>query len=277
MTGFPRSLLFVPADRPKMIESAFRSIADAIVFDLEDSIAMDRKDAARDAVRAILSEARALARHVFVRVNGPATAHGAADLRALAGAKCAGLVIPKIDTIDHVRAVVGEAGSAPLVLLLETPRGVLRALDLAEACGASLAAIAFGAEDFRAGMAVDPVVSDPVVAFARHAVVIAAAAAGVPAIDAPEMNLTDRELLRAHAARARAAGFAAKFAIHPSQLEIIHDAFAPSADLERWAERVTRAYEEGVAMGHGSVRVDDCVVDAVTIERARQILGGKRR
>lgn len=271
-----RSWLFVPANRWKLIDSAFRSGAEAIVFDLEDSVAGDQKEAARNAVRSVLLAPRASAPPLFVRVNGPETADFSADLRALAGTPLAGLVIPKVESASAVRRVVAESGGAPLVLLLETPRGILRALDLAEAAGTSLAALAFGAEDFRAAMRVDAAGSDALMAFARSSVAVAAAAAGVPAIDAPEMDLADQDRLRARAAGARAAGFLAKFAIHPAQLAIIHDAFGPSAAQRTWAERVTRAYEEGSARGHGSVRVDDRLVDAATIQRARQILDGRR-
>ncbi|MGH9349290.1 MAG: HpcH/HpaI aldolase/citrate lyase family protein [Vicinamibacterales bacterium] len=273
MTGrFARSWLFVPANRQRLIDSAFRSAADAIVFDLEDSVPADQKEAARDALRSLLLTSRAPTAPLFVRVNGPETPHFSADLRALAGTVPAGLVIPKVESACRVQQVVAESGGVPLVLLLETPRGILRALDLAEAAGPSLAALAFGAEDFCAAMRVGASGSDPLMAFAQASVVVAAAAAGVPAIDAPEMDLADASRLRAQAARACAAGFLAKFAIHPAQLAIIHDAFGPAAAERAWAERVTRAYEESRARGHGSVRVDDRLVDAATIRRARQIL-----
>ncbi len=277
MTGaFARSFLFVPANRAKLVNSAFRSAAEAIVFDLEDSVGADQKEAAREAVRSILLARHPAGHPLFVRVNGTDTPDFGADLRALAGTSHAGLVIPKIESSAAVKQVAAVSGGVPLVLLLETPRGILRALDLAEAAGVSLAALGFGAEDFRAAMRVDAAGSEPLIAFARAAVALAAAAAGVPAIDAPEMDFGDHERLRAQAASARGAGFIAKFAIHPVQLEIIHEVFGPTTALRAWAERVTRAYEEGAARGHGSVRVDDRVVDMATIQRARSILEGKQ-
>jgi citrate lyase beta subunit len=274
--AFARSLLFVPANRAKHVESALRSEAEAIVFDLEDSVAVDQKAAAREAVRAILLERRTAGQALFVRVNGIDTPDFAADLRALQGTAYAGLVIPKIESVAAVTQVVTEAGAARLVLLLETPRGILRALDIAEAAGASLAALAFGAEDLCAAMGVDPAASEPPIAFARAAIAVAAAAVEVPAIDAPEMNVADHDRLRAQSSLARSAGFVAKFAIHPAQLAIIHDVFGPTTVSRAWAERVTRAYEEGVVHGLGSVRVDDRVVDTATIQRARRILEGKQ-
>lgn len=276
MDRFPRSFLFVPGDRPKLVDSAFQSAAEAIVFDLEDSVAAHQKARAREAVRAIVTGRRTVGPPLFVRVNGPETPEATTDLRALADTLVAGLVIPKVESITSVRRIVAETGSARLILLLETPRGILRALDLAEAAGRSLLALAFGAEDFRAAMRVDTVDADLLLGFAQSMVAVAAAAVDVPAIDAPEMDFADHDRLRAGAACARAAGFHAKFAIHPAQLAIIHESFTPTPAQRTWAERVTRAYEQGSSQGLGSVRVGDRVVDAATIKRARQILARSR-
>jgi citrate lyase subunit beta / citryl-CoA lyase len=270
VNDFPRSFLFVPGNRPSFIDSALRSPAEAIVFDLEDSVAADQKAAARVSVRSILEASPRHRAALYVRINSDP--HGKDDLQALAGVPVAGLIVPKAESAAAVRRIVSESGGAAVVLLVETPRGVLAALDLGEAAGSSLAALAFGAEDFRAAMGVDSVDADPLLSFALPMVAVAAAALGVPAIDAPEMNFADLERLRARAASARALGFRAKFAIHPSQLPIIHEAFGPSSLERLWAERVTRAYEQGRAEGHGSVRVDDRVVDAATVKRARRIL-----
>jgi citrate lyase subunit beta/citryl-CoA lyase len=269
---FPRTFLFVPANRPAFVDSAFRSAAEAIVFDLEDSVVEDEKAAAREAVRSIVMTPRAGAPPLFVRINEADTSHGTDDLRALAGAPVAGFVIPKVQSTAVVSRVAAQAEGRKLVLLLETPRGVLGALHLAEAAGSSLAALAFGAEDFRAAMRVDADTADALLAYALPTVAVAAAAADVPAIDAPEMDLADPGRLHARCAAARALGFRAKFAIHPKQLSTIHEAFGPTPAQRLWAERVTQAYEQGRSEGRGSVRVDDRVVDQATVKRARQIL-----
>jgi citrate lyase subunit beta/citryl-CoA lyase len=269
---FPRSFLFVPADRPKLVESALRSDAEAIVFDLEDAVAPDRKQVARESVREILDRPRQGGMPLFVRVNADDTPEAPFDVRAVAGSAAAGLVIPKAESADRIRRIAADAGGLPLVLLLETPRGVLRAADLADAAGRALVALAFGAEDFRAAMGVETLEAGTLLGFALSSVAVAAAAANVPAIDAPEMSIGDRQRLRARAVLARDAGFRAKFAIHPAQLATIHDVFAPTAEQRTWAERVTRVYEEGSAQGLGSVRVDDRLVDAATVRHARGIL-----
>jgi citrate lyase beta subunit len=270
--AFARSLLFVPGNRPTLIDSAFRSAADAIVFDLEDSVGADQKASAREALRTLVAAHELERRALYVRINEPGTPEAHEDLRALAGARLAGIVVPKVESATVIARLLTQVAGIPLVLLLETPRGVLGALQLGEAAGSSLAGLAFGAEDFRAAMRVDPAESDPLLAFALPMIATAAAALGVPAIDAPEMNLADIGRLRARCANARALGFRAKFAIHPTQLPSIHEVFSPTSAERLWAERVTRAYEDGTAAGRGSVRLDDRLVDAATVKRARQIL-----
>lgn len=277
MTGaFPRSFLFVPGNHQKLIDSALRSTAEAIVFDLEDSVGDDQKAAARERVRSVLVGQRELETPLFVRINGPETTYFADDVGALAGAPCAGVVIPKVEMAEAVGHIASNVGGIGLVLLIETPRGVLRALDLAEAGGPSLYALAFGAEDLRACMGVDASESESLLTFALPMIAAAAAAVGVPAIDSPELDIADREGLRTRAANARAIGFRAKFAIHPAQLPIIHETFRSTASQRAWAERVTSAYEQGRAEGRGSVRVNDRMVDLATLKRARGILQRNR-
>lgn len=267
----PRSYLFVPGNRQTFIDSARRSTAEALVFDLEDSVVDEQKAAARTMVRAVLDAHRGPV-PCYVRVNGADTRHFSDDVAALAQSPCAGIVVPKVESIDGVRRVVAEANGLGVVLLLETPRGVLRALDLADAAGHSLRALAFGAEDLRASMRVDASESAALIAFALPTIAAAAAAVGVPAIDSPELDITNDDRLHQRAAGARAVGFSAKFAIHPAQLPAIHQAFAATAAQREWAERVSHAYERGTAEGHGSVRVDNRMIDAATLRRARDIL-----
>jgi citrate lyase subunit beta/citryl-CoA lyase len=181
----------------------------------------------------------------------------------------AGVVLPKVERADQVRAAQ-KAQPLALVLLIETPGGVMRAAELAD-CGVNrVVAFAFGAEDYRAGMGVD--VLDPALAdFARATVSNAAAAAGVPAIDAPLLTLDDPDRLRAAARRAKALGFQAMFAVHPAQIPVIHEGFAGGAD-RAWALRAVDAYERAARDGHGSVALDGRVIDEATMKRARDIL-----
>ena len=176
------------------------------MFDLEDSVVDEQKAAARTMVRAVLDAHRGPV-PCYVRVNGADIRHFSDDVAALAQSPCAGIVVPKVESIDGVRRVVAEANGLGVVLLLETPRGMLRALDLADAAGDSLRALAFGAEDLRASMRVDASESAALIAFALPTIAAAAAAVGVPAIDSPELDITDDATgcTSARPARARSA------------------------------------------------------------------------
>lgn len=278
--GFPRSLLFVPANGTEMFARAWDSEAQAIVFDLEDSVPADHKAAAREALVS-LQPPESWARPIFVRLNAYGSYSFDHDLRAVMSmtAPLAGVMLPKVERAEQVVAVdtvlaTRERAGRPLalILLIETPGGVMRVAELAD-CGVErVAAFAFGAEDYRAGMRVDAL--DPALAdFARASVSNAAATAGVPAIDAPLLKLDDPGQLRTAALHARALGYRAKFAIHPSQVPVIHEAFADDTD-RKWALRAVEAYDRAAEGGHGSVKLDGRMIDEATMKRARDILKG---
>ena len=274
--SFPRSLLFVPANRAAMFARAFESEAQAIVFDLEDSVPADQKAAGREAV-ASLRPPEGWSRPIFVRLNSCGTETFDADVGAAASAPVAGVILPKVERAADVRATdkalaARERPDHPLalILLVETPGGVLRVAELVD-CGVKrVAAFAFGGEDYRVGLGVDTL--DPVSAnFARATVANAAAAAHVPAIDAPDLQVNDVARLRTATRHARSLGFRAKFAIHPSQVSVIHEEFASGED-HLWAARVVEVYERAVGEGKGSVALDGRMVDEATVKRAKEIL-----
>ena len=276
---FPRSLLFVPANRSAMFARAWESDAQAIVLDLEDSVPPEQKAAAREALVS-LQRPNGWTRPVYVRLNAHGTADFDADVRATVGAPVDGVILPKVERAVDVRTVdtvlaSHERSDRPLalILLVETPGGVLRVAELADCGVRRVAAFAFGAEDYRAGMGVDAL--DPALAdFARASVANAAAAARVPAIDAPELNLSDVDRLRTATRRARALGFHGKFAIHPSQVAVIHEELAVGDD-RAWAARAVEAYERAAGEGKGSVALDGRMIDQATMRRARDILERK--
>jgi citrate lyase subunit beta/citryl-CoA lyase len=273
---FPRSLLFVPANRTAMYARAWESAAEAVVFDLEDSVPADQKPAGREAVSG-LQPPRDWSRPVFVRLNGSDTADFDADIRAAVGASAAGVILPKVERAAQVRAADAALASRErpghplaLILLIETPGGVLRLAELVDSGVRRVAAFSFGAEDYRAGLGVDAL--DPAMAdFARTALVNAAAAARVPAVDAPFLQVNDLDRLRTAARHARALGFRSKFAIHPSQIPVIHEEFSAGED-RAWAARVMEAYDRAVQEGKGSIALEGRMIDEATMKRAREIL-----
>jgi len=269
---FPRSLLFVPAHQTRMLSRAWQAGAEALVLDLEDGVPAGEKAAARAAIAA-LSPPDGWAGRIFVRVNAWGQPGFAEDARALAGSRVAGVVVPKAERVDDARAAAAALAGAPaIVLLVETALGVVHAAELAASGIEKLEALAFGAEDYRAsmdaGVSPEPALFD----FARLAIATAARAAGIAAIDAPELDVTDLDALRSATARARGLGFRAKFAVHPSQVSVIHEALGDPATERAWAARVLEAYDRAAAGGRGAATLDGRMIDRATVRRARAIL-----
>jgi citrate lyase subunit beta/citryl-CoA lyase len=229
------ALLFCPADRPDRFEKALAR-ADAVILDLEDAGAEERKEAAREAIVANpLDPAR-----VIVRVNPAASAHRAADLEALAATPYRVVMLAKCEgTADLV-----DLEDYEVVPLCETARGVLAAAELAAL--PNVAALMWGAEDLVASLGgassrhADGRYRDPAV-HARATVLLAAAAHGAAAIDAVHLDLDDEAGLRAEAEDAAALGFAATACVHPAQVPGVRAAYRPDDARLEWAYAVLAA------------------------------------
>jgi citrate lyase subunit beta/citryl-CoA lyase len=256
------ALLFCPADRPDRYEKALQR-ADAVILDLEDAVAPEARDSARQAVAGSrLDPAR-----VIVRVNPFGTADFAADLAMLHRTAYRTIMVPKAD--------VSLAGQLPLgfsaIALCESASGVLAAEVLAASAG--VVAVMWGAEDLIASLGgtssrfPDGRYRD-VVRTARARVLLAAGAAGIPAIDTVHLDIGDLEGLRAEADDAVASGFAATACIHPSHVEVIRRAYAPSPEQVAWARRVLDA----AAGTHGVFRFEGAMVDGPVLHHAQAVL-----
>jgi citrate lyase subunit beta/citryl-CoA lyase len=267
-----RSILFVPGTRADRFDKAFASGADAVVLDLEDSVDATRKDEARRAIADWLAASSASRTARFVRVNAPRSAWIDDDLRWLApmATQVEGVVLPKTESATDVERV-GDAVQRPVIPLLETSRGILGA-DSITGANAQVPALLFGAEDLTAELGIPRTLEGEELLFARSRVVLAAATIGADAIDAVFVDLKSPDRLRQDAARARALGFRGKMAIHPDQIAVIHDVFSPSPDEIAAARRLIDADEAAQARGDGVYRVDDRMVDAPIVARARRLL-----
>ena len=263
-----RSWLFTAGDKTAEFGGAARAGADAVIYDLEDAVATANKDDARAAVLAHLgTPGDGILR--AVRINSLSTVAGLRDMDALLAAPAlpAVLVIPKVESagvLDVLRALLDTAGaSTDLVPLVESARGVR---DLAQVLSSTdrVAAVMVGAADLAADLGADT--GWEALAGARAAVVLAAAAAGVPVIDSPYFDIPNTEGLQAEISKARALGCTAKAAIHPSQVTPINTAFSPTAEQVAWANAVLTTASSGVGT------VDGQMVDEAVARRARRIL-----
>ena len=253
-----RSFLFVPGSRPDRFEKALASGADVVVLDLEDAVVPEEKgQALHDAVAWLGGGGRAV-----VRVNAVGTPWHVAEVDALAG-RCP-VMLPKAETPQDVASVAERVGGG-VIALVETARGI-RDVDAIASTG-GVARLALGTVDLAADLVVDPS-SWSALAYSRGRIVMASAAAGLPApIDGVTTRLDDSEVLTTETHAARDLGFGAKLCVHPRQIVLVNGLFRPSEDEIQWAQRVLA----GAAAG-GVVVVDGAMVDAPVLLRARSIL-----
>ncbi|MDR0200730.1 MAG: CoA ester lyase [Delftia acidovorans] len=270
----PRSLLYVPATSARMLASAGRRGADALVLDLEDAIAPAQKEQARAMLQPAIASLRGQC-PVLVRINAD-TALAQADTEAALQAGCDGLVIPKVESAADVQRIAALAdihGSPPVLLqaIVETPAGLLHLQDIARA-SPRLVSLAFGGEDFATALGVAP--TPQALAMPAQAVVIAAVAAGLHPVGLAGSigGYADLAQFGELARLSRALGMQGAACIHPAQLAAVHAAFGASEEDLRQARDTVLAYEQALAQGQGAVAVGGRMVDAPIAERARQLL-----
>lgn len=267
-----RSLLFVPGTRPDRFVGALASGADAVIFDLEDSVDPSKKAEARTAVNAFLSQPPLTSAALFVRVNSFDSIWHSEDLDSFARLQSIqGIVLPKAEMPAQVAAVAQGLGAGRVIPLIETARGVLNAPGIAAAEGA-FPALLFGAEDLTAQIGIPRTIDGDELVFARSQVVLAATSVGADAIDAVLIDITALDDLRRDALRARALGFRGKMAIHPSQIPVIHEVFSPSPAERAHAQRIVDAFDRAQSQGEAVIRLDDRMIDMPVVVRAKRVL-----
>lgn len=277
-----RSKLFVPGVRPELFAKALAGDADALSFDLEDSVPEARKGEARETVSALLQSAPLLAtaKIVVVRVNAVGTPYLAADLAAVARTGVDLLNLPKVESAQDVLAAVallekseaanGVARPIGLLANIETPRGLRLAAEIASA-HPRVAGLQLGLADLFQPLGIDR--RDPVNVHATlYAMRMAAAEAGVFAWDAAFADIGDADGFRAEAGMARRLGYVGKSCIHPSQVALANQAFQPDAEEIAEARRIVAAAREAGAAGRGAFLVDGRMVDLPFLKRAEAIL-----
>jgi citrate lyase subunit beta/citryl-CoA lyase len=284
-----RSFLFAPGNVARRVEKAFTLEADAVILDLEDSVAVSDKVATRKQVVQAL-ERKGSAR-VYVRVNAPSTPFCHGDLMATVQKGIDGVVVPKIESaadlhaIDWVMAALERErgipeGSLDLMPLIETAAGVqrvdrvLQARNLRPYKGAwRVKRVAFGAADYANDVGLAPTLEEVELAGARERVVLASRAAGMEnPIDSPWFHFKETAAFDRALERSRRGGFQGRLCVHPDQLAPVNKAYLPSdEELER-ARRIVAAFREAEARGEAAVQVDGLMVDYPVMHRAQALL-----
>jgi citrate lyase subunit beta/citryl-CoA lyase len=272
-----RSILFMPGSNPRALEKARALPADGLIFDLEDAVAPDAKEAARTGVAAALAAGGYRPRELILRVNPLETAWGHADLAIAATLPIDAVLLPKVESAERVRLTIDllEALGAPSTLtvwcMIETPRGVLAAAEIA-AASPRVAALVLGTSDLTNDLRAHETRDRLPLLTALGLVLLAARAHGLAVLDGVHLDLADADGFAAACRQGRELGFDGKTLIHPQQIEPANAAFSPTADEAARARRVVAAYAEGVAVGKGAIRVDGRLVEALHVEGARRTL-----
>lgn len=273
-----RSMLFIPGNNPAMLQNGGIFGADSCILDLEDAVAPGEKDAARLLVAETLKDVDYGESEKVVRIN-PLDTFGSEDIKAVVPCRPDALLIPKVQSAQDIKKVLElielakKEGQRPidLVALLETPRGIAEAYNIASA-HESVVALALGAEDYTAALGANRTKEGAEIFTARTMVINAAAAAGIQAIDTPYTDANDDEGLIKDTILAKQLGFKGKLAINPRQIDNIHSVFNPSeADIE-WAQQVIYAIRKAENEGSGVASLNGKMVDAPIVNRAERIL-----
>ncbi|ABF62492.1 Citryl-CoA lyase (plasmid) [Ruegeria sp. TM1040] len=265
-----RSVLYIPGSKPRALDKARTLPVDAIIFDLEDAVSVEEKENARTTLADALAAGGYGARMKIVRINGLDTAWGHADAEAAARMGCDAILLPKVSSPADLDALAEITGDVPLWAMMETPRGMLNAAEIA--AHPRLQGMVMGTNDLAKDMQTRFRADRLPLMSGLGLCVLAAKAEGKIIVDGVFNAFKDVEGLAAECAQGRDMGFDGKTLIHPAQVDVTNEAFAPSAAEMDLARRQIAAFEEAEASGQGVAVVDGKIVENLHVVTAREIL-----
>ncbi len=288
MKKLRRTMLFAPASNPKLLFNTAIYEPDCIMFDLEDAVKYDEKEAARDLLVEALKVINYEKCEVFARINplrtpiGNKAPFGELDVRALVPAGLRRMRLAMCEKPEHVEELCAlldevedehgiERGSVKIQASLETPLAIINALAIAKASD-RITSISFGAEDFTRTLGTDRTKAATEIFYARSQVVMAASVAGIDAIDTVWSDIDDVDGFKAEVESSRNLGFAGKSCIHPSQVEIVHSIFTPSMEEVEKSLVIIEAAKNANIHDGGVITVNGMMVDLPVIAKAERII-----
>lgn len=273
--------MFVPGNNPGMMQDAFIYGPDSIMLDLEDSVTMAEKDAARLLVHNALKTIDYGNTEMVVRINPLNTAYGKKDVEAVVKAGVHVIRMPKTETAEEVREVereiervekeIGCLGRTKIMAAIESTLGIVNAYEIAVA-SERMMGIALGAEDYCANLKTQRSPEGTELLFARQQIVVAARAAGIDALDTVYSNLNDMETFRREVELIKQLGFDGKSIINPRQIEIVNEVFAPTEKAIEKAKTIIAAIKEAEKRGSGVIAVNGKMVDRPVVIRAQRTI-----
>ncbi|MBR3726530.1 MAG: citrate (pro-3S)-lyase subunit beta [Prevotella sp.] len=286
MQRLRRTMMFVPGNNPAMMQDAFIYSPDSIMLDLEDSVTMSEKDAARLLVYNALKTIDYGQTEMVVRINPLNTPYGKKDVEAMVKAGVQVIRMPKTETADEVREVEAEilkweeelgcVGRTKIMAAIESALGIVNAYPIAVA-SKRMMGIALGAEDYSANLKTQRTSGDNPnfgleLLLARQTIVVAARAAGIDALDTVYSNLDDMETFRREVELIKTLGFDGKSIINPRQIEIVNEVFAPKQKEIEKALKIIAAIKEAEQKGSGVIAVNGKMVDRPVVIRAERTI-----
>jgi len=282
-----RTLLFAPGSRAELLTKAQLGAADAMIFDLEDSVPLNAKEEARKNVQQAL--ALGLKKPMYLRISNPRAGDYLADLGVLANqslVNVVGVALPKADDAQDIETVskalqeieikAGVAvGSLSILPMIETCLGLRNSFDIAKSSKRVSGMVLASAEegDFMVDLGGRWTPRSLALNYPRSKLVVDSRAAGLEwIVDGVFMNLKDTQMLREECLIARELGFVGKMAIHPTQVDVMHEVFSPSAEEIEYARGMIAAFREGEARGVGAVKYQGMMVDYANVRLAERTL-----
>jgi citrate lyase subunit beta/citryl-CoA lyase len=269
-----RSALYVPGSNQRALDKARTLDADVLLFDLEDGVAPDQKEAARANVANALMAGDYRAETV-IRVNAPTTRQGAGDIKAAARSGADAVLLPKVETAKEVRdaalrlAAAGAPDSMMIWCMIETPLGVLRAQEIAFS-SPHLACLVMGTSDLAKDLRARHTVDRQPVLVSLSLCVLAARAAGIAILDGVHLDLDDAAGFLAACRQGAELGFDGKTLIHPKTIAAANTAFSPTEAEIAWSKRIIAAHGDAVMKGHGVAVVDGKLIENLHVESAKR-------
>lgn len=278
-----RTMMFLSAQKPSLIKDAYIYGADSLMFDLEDAVAENQKDAARFSLYHALTTIDYRGCEKIVRINGLDTPHWKEDIRVSVAAGCDGIRIAKCEHASDVRTVVEHIeraerefsrpeGSTLVMAALESPLGILNAYEICIACPERMIGVAISGGDFRKCMQTSYQPGGIEMLAGRGQMLLAARAAGVQCFDTVFTNLNDPEGFRAEVMQNKQMGFDGKSIISPKQIAVVHEVFTPTEKEIIAAEKIVRAYREMASSGVGVFTVDGKMIDIAFVPGAERTI-----
>ena len=274
-----RSRLYLPGNEPKFFLNAGLHKPDGIILDLEDSVAPAEKDSARIMVRNALRSVDFYGAERMVRINQ--LPRGIDDLKYVVPHNVHVILIPKCESADQIKAVDEEVNRIKkeygiknnifYMPIIESALGIIKSFEIASASKMNCA-LAIGLEDYTADIGTQRTNEGKESFFARSMIVNAAKAAGIQPIDTVFSDVNDMEGLRASVVEAKSLGFEGKGCIHPRQIPVVHEAFAPTSEEIDKAKKIVLAFEEAEKKGLGVVSLGSKMIDAPVVKRARKTI-----